>query len=57
MTQAVMAQPVRQVPGEGGEHGAVRPRQMWPGAELSTKDRDFVAQHEKFNVLGILRPL
>jgi hypothetical protein len=54
--EAVAAQSARQVPGEGGEHGAVRPRQVRPGAELSTKDRDLVAQHEDLDVLGLLRP-
>jgi hypothetical protein len=54
--EAVAAQCARQAPGEGGEHGAVRPRQARPGAELSTQHRDLVAQHEDLDVLGILRP-
>src|SRR5258708_4261946 len=54
--EAVAAQPGRQVPGEGGEHGAVRPRQVRPGAELSAQYRDLVAQHEDLDILGILRP-
>jgi hypothetical protein len=54
--EAVAAQAAREVPGEGGEHGAVRPRQARPGAELPAQYRDFVAQCEELNVLGIVRP-
>jgi hypothetical protein len=54
--EAVMAQPGREVSGEGGEHGAVRPRQVRPGAQLAPQHRDLVAQCEELNVLGILRP-
>jgi hypothetical protein len=54
--QAVATQPAREVPGEGGEHSAVRPCQVRPCDELSSQYRDFVAQCEELNVLGILRP-
>ncbi|MFC4034705.1 hypothetical protein ACFO3J_25020 [Streptomyces polygonati] len=49
-------QPARQVLAEGGEHGAVRPHQARPGAEMSTQYRDLAAQREEFNIPGILRP-
>lgn len=47
--EAVAAQPVGEVLGEGCEHGAVRPRQARPDAELPT-------QHEDLDVLGVHRP-
>jgi hypothetical protein len=54
--ETVAAQSAREVAGEGGEHGAVRPRQVRPGAQLAPQHRDLVAQCEELNVLGILRP-
>jgi hypothetical protein len=54
--QAVPAQPARKVPGQGGEHHAVRPREARPDAEPAAQDRDLVAQREQLDVLGLLRP-
>jgi hypothetical protein len=53
--QAVAAQPAREVPGEGCEHGSVRPRQARPDTDLPTQHRDLVAQRKELNVLGLLR--
>ncbi|MEV6948097.1 hypothetical protein AB0N07_40460 [Streptomyces sp. NPDC051172] len=43
------------MPGEGGEHGAVRPGEVWPDAELAAQYRVLVAQREQLSVLGLLR--
>jgi hypothetical protein len=49
--QAVATQCAGQQPHERGEHGSVCPVQArsWVGA---AQDGDFVAQHEKLDVLG-----
>ncbi|WP_164836068.1 hypothetical protein [Actinacidiphila soli] len=49
------AQPTREVPGQGGEHGALRPGQPRPDAELSAQHRILVAQREQLDVLGCIR--
>ncbi|MFF1400422.1 hypothetical protein ACFVZD_42500 [Streptomyces sp. NPDC058287] len=52
----MLAQPALQVPGQGGEHGAVRPPQAWPDAELAAQHRHLMAQREELDVLGRFRP-
>ncbi|MEU2616579.1 hypothetical protein ABZ642_00195 [Streptomyces sp. NPDC007157] len=43
------------MPGEDGEHGAVRPGEEWPDAEQAAQHRVLVAQREQLGVLGLLR--
>ncbi|MET8538315.1 hypothetical protein ABZV67_43135 [Streptomyces sp. NPDC005065] len=44
------------VPGESSGHRAVRPRQVWPGAEARTRPRHLMAWRQELDALDGLRP-
>jgi len=52
--QEGVAEPVRQVAGEDGEHGAVRLRQLSPGTELTAQHRHLVPQREQLDISCLL---
>ena len=49
--QAVVAQPRRQPPDQGGEDGPVGPVQAWSRVGAA-EHRDLMSQHEELDVLG-----